>query len=900
MRSLGTVAEDARKLHSYGGVLACLKIEFASGTRYLSSSWEPADVSSSILHKIVTSWGDVRSSLGESNRFPQTLSGITVTDPNGTIREIWEDESFQRLPCTLYWAIWTPGQAVPTLAQSTTILRGAVSPPEAWSEYDLSIELGLTDFSLRRQNAIELRATKGDWAYISLDDDGRVIPLVYGQPRGYPAIYANGGPIARLTGYIDEDDTVFYVDEAREFPQSTPITVSIGHEHIVGSFAGNKFTATERGKILVTSTTTHDAGGRALAKDTSLIGDGDNRYVGYMLRPTVQITDGAATRQESFDLIITGSLPRETILDRQARTIIRFDSTNGILEFDTPFLIETEIGYVSGTGIVADSQIQETGEECSLKANVPYQIRTIATEHADGSTVRLVTEPAQFVVSRGHVNVKHVFVHGIYQPPDVRFLARRGVNPQGSIAEIMADVVHEYLQPDAEPGWIPIADELFTVSHTTHPTTGDNITVVSLPRRPTELPGYIADRDGVLVDLDNTASANPANVIQDICNTYGGMAVNFATAATKLANWHFDFFYDQISPVTELIADLAYQCRCALRWTGEDPVLIYQGANGGNADESIGRSEILTDLDYNSSFAMSRDDLESVYSQVTVNWREQSNLVGIEKEQSYTERDATVESIVGRRNLNVDCWAYQDSGGPRALAKYLLERHKHQFRIIDTDVSAYGIAIEPGDLINVTHPVLPTSPELGQVVNAIHRVGVSPQVSDLIHLTLRQYHWPGCSSTGCMGNCETTGCETACQTGWQPTACWLCQTACQTRCEFVACVTAAQTVCGDTSCQSSCTTGCMVFCMPTTMTTGCGHCETTSCETTDCQSTSCQQADCQTTGCQTTDCQTTDCQTTGCQTTDCQATNCQTTGCQTTDCQTTDCQTTGCQTAVQA
>ena len=249
---------------------------------------------------------------------------------------------------------------------------------------------------------------------------------------------------------------------------------------------------------------------------------------------------------------------------------------------------------------------------------------------------------------------------------------------------------------------------------------------------------------------------------------------------------------------------------------------MYQGANGGTSQISLGRSEILTSLQNDSTFRMFREDIDSVYSEVVVHWKEQGELVGETKEQSWSHHDATVESQIGRRTLDLDCWAYNSLDCPRALAYYMLERHKHLCRMLTTDVTVYGMAIEPGDIVQVTHPALPISPEPGQVLETVHRPGVHPETLDAVRLTLRQFNWPGCSSTSCQGHCETSNCEVSCQTNWQPTACWTCQTGCQTRCEHIACVTAVQLICANTDCQTSCKTGCQMFCMPTTMNVGCG------------------------------------------------------------------------------
>jgi len=795
MRTLDTDTNSARQLASYGGVLVCLRVELASGDIYLTSEWEPSDVGTGSLYTTVTDWGDISSRLGESQQFPQSVGGIVVADPDGALRELWEGESFQRVPCTVYWAVWTPGEAQPGIAGATSILRGAIAPAESWQEFDLAIQFGITDYAIRRQNVIELRATKDDYPYIDVEDDGRVVPIVYGRPRGFRGIYTNGGPVARVTEWISEIDTTIYVDDAAMFPQATPITIAIGREHITGSFAGNVFTVTARGYVLVTSTTTHDGPHKATARDTALIDDGENRYVGYMFRPSVQLDDGSVSRVTQFSTIIALSTPMSDILDARSREIVRFDETTGEMEFDYPFQIETEIGYLSG-GIVADSPIQTGGWECTIKSGVPYTIQTIAVEHEEGSEIRLVDEPAEYIVARQDVAVRNVYVYGKRKPPWRAYaFATNAIS--GSITDLVREIVEGNSIVDTEDAWVPLPEEMYAVDTDTHAGTGDPITVVSLPRRPRELPGYVLSRDAILVDFAATVT-NPAAVMEHIVETYGGMTVDFSTAQTKLAKWHMDFWTDDTPTVLDLFADLAYQSRCAIRWIGEEPDLIYQAANGGTPVVSLDRPHILTDMEHNSTFGMHREDIDSVYSEVTVHWSEQGELVGERKEQSRALKDATVEAQIGRRVLDIDCWAYADDTGPKALAYYMLERQTN---------------------------FQPTACWTCQTT-------CQTRCEHIACVTATQLI---CVDTDCQTSCKT-GCQLFCMPTTMSVGCG--------HCETVACET---TDCQTTSCQ---TTACQTLDCQTT------DCQTTACQTLDCQTTDCQILDCQTLDCQTTGCQT--------------------------------------------
>ena len=857
MRTLGPIAEAARQLRSYGGVRICLRIEFTDAVRYFTSGWEPPDVPAAALWPRVTDWGDVTSTLGEALSFPEALGGpVTIADPDGALRDLWEDESFQRLSCDIYWAVWTPGQAQPSIAQCTSVLRGVLAPPERWQESDLTVQIGITGYALKRDNVIELRASREDYPYIDRDDDGRVIPIVYGHARNVPGIFITGGPVTQLAENLPKAGTSFRVVDAREFPTG-PITIQIGSEEILGSFNGNLFTILTRPRVHVTSTTTDDpaAGERATAIDDTLIGDGDNVYVGYWFRPSVALSDGSVDRTENYVVMVAGNIPIPDIADQQQRMVLRFISDSGKIEFRSALNLETVIEYFTSGG--NDGPFFVEGTECSIKSGVPYTIQSIIADHMTGARVKLWQSTVDYIVGRQHLDVNEVYAYGLPRPL-MRWDLTKNTDLSTADGVVMDHLFTEIQGSQVvakDKSWIPISRELYTVIHTTHAGTGDPITVVRLVRRPTDLPFETFDDDKIRVDVQNSIT-NPAAVMEDICETYGGMTVDFSDAETKLADWHMDFYCDDVPTVLQLLVDLAYQARCALSWTGQDPKLIYQGANGGVTDEAVERAQILTDAEHVSTFAMERPDIDSVYSEVVVRWREPRHFAGDAIEQQYQLRDAVVEARVGRRTLEVDCWAYDSIACPRALAQYMLERHKHLYRMISTNVTLYGMALEPGDLIDITHPALPISPEPGQIVDMAHRPGQHPTSPDLVHLVVRQFNWPGCSGLSCQGHCETTSCETSCQTDWQPEGCWTCMTTCQSQCELVACVTAEESICTSNACQTSCQIGCMVSCQPSSMVIGCGHCETVSCETTNCETTSCQTVSCETTNCETTSCQT--------------------------------------------
>ncbi|MHC4251046.1 MAG: phage head spike fiber domain-containing protein [Planctomycetota bacterium] len=528
MRTLGSKADDARALAHYGE-LCGLKVEFGGsiGDKWYTSGWTPSDVSSADIRERVSDWGEISAVLErDSQSLAQAAASVASADPDGELRGWFEDNQLQRLPCELHWALWTPGEAEPTTAQSVRILRGTLVPPISWSDAMRELTCDITDLASRHSSVVGFRCTRERFSSIGEDEEGRACPIVYGRPDKVSPVYLNGGARCRLAAAIDDDDTTIYVDDSEGFPQDESIDIRIGREVITGSFHGNTFTATARGKVLVSSTTSHDSGGNCTIRDTSLSGYDDNAFVGYGLEIDVDpYPYGNASVQGSFVALMPVHTYLGTPATEQLRDIIRYDASTDTIEFAAPFVLE-------GTVEAKNAWAEITGNEVWINAGTSYKIRTLPQRHDAGAEVSEWAASAEYAVGLDECSVRNVYVKGVRKL--LRSITILGPHTVygGDASTIAEHLMGETFQPAkaVEPAWIPLPGEHWT-TELVQASFGD-YTKLTLRVPPTFLAGYEIETDAVQVDVSGPTDdagdviVNPADVIEHLYLTYGDLGTN--------------------------------------------------------------------------------------------------------------------------------------------------------------------------------------------------------------------------------------------------------------------------------------------------------------------------------------------------------------------------------------
>jgi len=303
-----------------------------------------------------------------------------------------------------------------------------------------------------------------------------------------------------------------------------------------------------------------------------------------------------------------------------------------------------------------------------------------------------------------------------------------------------------------------------------------------------------------------------------------------SAAQANLTDWYMSFARPEITPLRNLVADLAQQSRCRIRWLDDDPDLLWIGVDGGDVDYTFGTDRVLL-----ASGVTSRDELERSASRVTVRWTED----GDEKE--YTEINSDADDKLGERVRMVDAWAYDRSSEPIILARFYSHLHRSLHNRGACALTLDGVALEPGDVVELDSTLdglLAFAPTKGRLVSVTHEAGASPDVLPREEIEFKTFRWDGCNNA-CEGSCETTACEDSCESYWQPAGCqYKCETTCEASCQL-SCETGGQLFCSDHACETGLVVGCYQLCQVEVMFGGpCGACEDNCqcmCETGSCQ-----------------------------------------------------------------
>ena len=820
--------------------LAKLEIGGAVGTKWLAdckkgsgdaSTWDNADAR-------ITSWGTIASALAETGQYtPVGDVQIVIDDKDRMWHGHFHNTEFQGQTVTIY-------QHFQGLLEADllVIFKGTICDAPHFDDSGRLLTLRLRDFSRKFSKTLGNLAHKDDFSGVLGEHTDAMLPVVFGEMKRSPCIGTDLGPMCRLIRRCTWSHTKLFVDNSSAFPQNTPITIRIHNEIIEGSFAGNTFTATQRAADLVTDAIV-DAPVDQQSFDDLALSANSATYVGYWVKIVhADINHGFGAY----------------------RRIIGYDGTKRRVTYEHPPFIEEGVGpWVIPKGTVYS--ITSEHRDCTGMA------------HDAGSLVYYSQSEYVYVIA-DHPCKAVDLVEG--------YGRTRAVSGDGR--NTIAVERDDYLR--IEPDWYTVNTNDARYSSIL----GHNVTTLSFGRLPQEFLAHLshnklwADVDGAETagDGSGTVIENPSDVVKQLLTRgqWGGLSgsdydsATFVTAKTITNYLNMAFAITEQRDILDVVADLAWQARCALNWKDGIAHLDVLWNKMGTAAATL----TANDFDAERRITQEFSSIEDVASELNAIYHDRL------ERKTVLVKDASVEAALGRRKRERDFWAFRIPNYVKSAAIFWLNRWKNIYEIARLHSFLDVLELEAADTISIDYVTLFPTPQEGTIRAIDHHIG-SGEGGRLhqIDLTVRLPVMAGCPST-CEVECETgceTGCEfVTCQIGVE--ACWQCETACEEACEITGCTTSTEMYCGTSdagcgeagpcgACETDCTTGCELGGCETGCETGCEACET-GCEVT-CE-TGCELA-CQTceTGCETV------CETGGCET------SCETGGCE------TSCETGGCE-----
>jgi hypothetical protein len=707
---------------------------------------------------------------------------VTLLDADLSLKELFDAGAFDSKPVTLYQHFL--GLESGDLVALATGVAGKIE----WREDGRELILAIGEIVRLFENRPVTRvATADDFPQIAARDEGRVLPLVYGNPHRVKAVLVQGGAETELALSTGSMSAEMIVTDASRFPSGT-IKVRVGQEIIEGSFTGNTFAMTERGCAIESGTLSHTSGNHLIIRATSLSATEDNVYAGYFVRMTVG----------------------ERL---QYRRITQSVAETGALTLVRPFL-------------------DAHGKSTTPSIGDEFTIATLPSIHYAGEPVREFLDTYIYIVNDApSVAVDAVEGFGVVEPRVV-------IGDEVVVSERRGEVTlpPQYYAVDANDS-------------TSFPELGHAVTTVTVRRFPTDIPGTKFLENDLYVTLRGCKNAeeelldNPASIIRDLLLNSAGLATSdldetsFAAAAYARADVVMAFALDRLKSVSEAVHDLAFQARLALVWDADGVRLLPLNNAAGSAVAYFDDDALALE-----SVNLIEDEQERAVTQITARYVHHGEAAAV------TVSDPEAEALTGAHHQALSLWAFENRRQVAEAASWWLRRWKHRYRILEFETYLPGVPVEIHDTVSLAHPALFSVPVLGRVAAVTHHAGDKTKGDiDRVKLRVRLPWWGGCASScehDCeTGGCESAGCELSCTAGCEAACEWACesnceeacQLSCTLKCEFsceatcqLSCRSEAET--GDTSCESFCETGCEVSCESFGCESTCESCCECNCE----------------------------------------------------------------------
>lgn len=737
------------------------------------------------------------------------------------LHQFWDDAS-------LSW----PDDAV-TLYEGTlgSIAGGAA---QRFRDRDVTISLSIIDrFKTLLDRDVGFIASRDVFDDVLEEDEGRSIPLVYGKAGKVKAVCIKGPQVGRLMQGCSKDDATLYIEGGEKFPQGEAVVVRIGFEYIKGTFSGNTFTVAKRGcgpssdgsyvSLNCTGHVVDQEYGTDFRKLTISSPPGINdQYVGMWLGApvgTVYQTGEVTYQTVSPGNPYTDYLPPQLAPHDalQWRQILHYDSDNGAVEINLPYLREDT------RTLTADDRYLASGVQVIIQNGATLKIGSLPAPHRAGVEVFEVLDECIYALNAAPSRaVKAVYFHGLKGewrlPSDYTdnlvdagggLLGMVNISGPGALsfstpAAPSGDAMHAgawsgligAVFPSDEAGFQEIPTAFYSTDlddDTWDSDLGTDVTTVTFRMLPVHVPFFRpggldiwADLEGVDDDQDSLIE-NPADVIEDILVNRLGVdgalidATSFA-AAKSSSNWiRFAGAIERRMDGRRLVSEVAFQARCRVRF---EPAKIYldylRNAPGTSVSPAVTKALAVEDR-----FELHWEDPGQVVNELEFTWRDSERLPRSER----VNVDESIEAF-GRRQSTASFYLHQSYAQAKQVAAFWVNRWAWPWRRGTVRGFLPFLPFQRGDTVEITNADWGLDAQKAEVLDLFHRPGAAHLV-DEIAVAFRMPLRPGCASS-CETFCET-GCETDCE-NWCQTSCELsCQSACESACQAL-CKLACQTV----------------------------------------------------------------------------------------------------------
>lgn len=223
-------------------------------------------------------------------------------------------------------------------------------------------------------------------------------------------------------------------------------------------------------------------------------------------------------------------------------------------------------------------------------------------------------------------------------------------------------------------------------------------------------PTVWVDIDGVDSAGDGTGTLleNPSDIIKDILENRMSVSpsdidsASFAASKATMAsdNYEFAFALLRRRQSKDVLAELAWQCRCRLINEGGVYKLIYRDDAFGTADGTLSATQILPG-------AMTFEyDTSGIVNELVGYYSEDYTLIGnqLEAFKSITKIDSASQTAYSILKRDEQMWAIRDQATADGVLAFILSTLKDPIQTITFNTFLDFLQLERSDIISVTDP----------------------------------------------------------------------------------------------------------------------------------------------------------------------------------------------------
>ena len=757
-----------------------LKVEFATGTIYLSDQEFYIDSLDITTKSWVKSWNPLDMDIGEGG-----LSLITTSDMSLDL--INDQDDANNLDTLLYHASNLPEATNCELYLWVQELEGSFIPPmHLWSgnfaEYpktdELTYGVQLVDSSMRFEYSVGELLKTSIYPNADPDDVGKAIPIIYGNVKNVPALAIDAGWVTTVAEDIIASATSFNITDGTGLSEGD--TVQIEDEKIlVGTISTNVLSGCTRGYDSTTATT-HDKGiqlGKIQTEYWYLVADHPVKSIGDVYVDGVRqvgtdfvkyVDDGGKAKikftalpvlRKSVDVEVDDNVKVQDYSvshsDGINHTAVRNEAQNALEIYDYPF----DADWIEGQGYA----------------------RTVARYANPGFAYsELLISMLQSVSIWNGLNGDYVYVRlrqaailSSWQLLGYRFNDGDGWQWRSNVllefetissGDVYIDVYHQSEGSEKLALWNSLASTVVFTANATVTGTGDSSKLPAVKAKTdsgksyyvglvgnssadtvigtkitANIEGYKDDGIGTYTGTPDALIERPDHVFKHFLDVYGGVTNFITNAGPSFSSKGYKFagVINIQKSFKGWLASFAWQCRSYFRFSMDYAELVFR-PDSLSSTVTITDNQIKAEGEYSSLTGPAPSPLDEVLNVIDLrydrDWAEDGEIAykGLEP-----VSDQTSITRYGKKEQPEQFYFdfVNDGAMASSIAAYYLSRYKDRKKDFELDVML--------DLISVTFGVGITLESVGLLCE-VKKVNIYPgsgqeERNDQIHLIVREW-----------------------------------------------------------------------------------------------------------------------------------------------------------------